>query len=36
VEYIGDENPQYWEDAGGSMARFFFMWCHVMMSYDII
>eukprot|EP00979_Chaetoceros_neogracilis_P009190 scaffold2090_cov151-Chaetoceros_neogracile.AAC.7 len=25
VEYIGDENPQYWEDAGGSMARFFFM-----------
>ena len=25
VEYIGDENPKYWEDAGGSMARFFFM-----------
>ena len=25
VEYIGDENPQYWADAGGAMARFFFL-----------
>ena len=25
IEYIGDENPQYWGDAGGAMARFFFL-----------
>jgi hypothetical protein len=26
IEYIGlDENPEYWKDAGGAMARFFFM-----------
>ncbi len=25
IEYIGDENPNYWIDAGGSMARFFFV-----------
>jgi hypothetical protein len=26
IEYIGkEENPEYWKDAGGSMARFFFL-----------
>lgn len=26
IEYIGmDENPDYWKDAGGAMARFFFL-----------
>ena len=26
IEYIGnEENPEYWNDAGGSMARFFFL-----------
>lgn len=26
IEYIGfDENPDYWKDAGGAMARFFFV-----------
>ncbi len=25
IEYIGEENPRYWADAGGAMARFFFL-----------
>jgi len=25
IEYIGEENPGYWKDAGGAMARFFFL-----------
>lgn len=25
IEYIGDENSRYWVDAGGAMARFFFL-----------
>lgn len=25
IEYIGEENPQYWIQSGGAMARFFFL-----------
>lgn len=25
IEYIGEENPDYWIDSGGAMARFFFI-----------